>query len=54
MDVEGVVTRLGIGLDTALVLRELEPVLDLKDDTTSLARLRSILDRDPPASHASC
>jgi hypothetical protein len=45
IDVEGVATRQGKGLDKALVLRELEPLLDLKDDRRSLARLKAILDR---------
>jgi hypothetical protein len=45
IDVEGVVTRQGRGLDTDLVLRELEPLLDLKDERRSWARLRGILDR---------
>jgi hypothetical protein len=45
IDVEGVVTRQGSNLDSALVLRELEPLLELKDDTASLPRLREILGR---------
>lgn len=45
LDIEGVVTRQGAALDVALILREVEPLLELKDDTRSLARLRAILDR---------
>jgi hypothetical protein len=45
MDVEGIVTRQGRRLDAALVLSELEPLLELKDDILSLPRLRAILDR---------
>jgi hypothetical protein len=44
-DVEGVVTRQGRGLDAALVLGELEPLLELREDTRSLPRLRAILNR---------
>jgi len=45
LDVEGVVVRQGDRLKTSLVLQELEPLLELKDDVHSLARLRAILDR---------
>lgn len=45
MDVEGVVIRQGKGLDAGLVLRELEPLLDPKDDRRALPRLGAILDR---------
>jgi hypothetical protein len=45
LDVEGVVTRQGAALNTALVLRELAPLLDLKEDVRALPRLRTILDR---------
>jgi hypothetical protein len=43
LDIQGVVTRQGAALEAALVQRELEPLLALKDDTRSLARLRAIL-----------
>jgi hypothetical protein len=45
LDVEGVVVRQGNRLETSLVLLELEALLELKEDTRSLARLRAILDR---------
>jgi hypothetical protein len=45
IDVEGIVTRQGGRLDVALVLRELAPLLELKDDTRALLRLQAILDR---------
>jgi hypothetical protein len=45
IDVEGVVTRQGKELDAGLVLRELKPLLELKDDTRSLPRLQAILDQ---------
>jgi len=48
IDVEGIVTRQGRRLDTALVLRELEPLLDLRDDTHSLPRLQTILESTDP------
>lgn len=43
VDVEGIVTRQGPRLDAALVWRELLPLLELKDDTDTEARLRRIL-----------
>jgi len=42
LDVEGVVLRQADRLDRALVRRELEPLLELKDDNVSLARLEKI------------
>jgi hypothetical protein len=45
LDIEGVVVRQGDRLKTSQVLRELEPLLELKEDARSLARLRAILDR---------
>jgi hypothetical protein len=45
LDIEGVVVRQRGRLKTALVLRELRPLLELKEDARSLARLRAILDR---------
>ncbi len=45
LDVEGVVIRQGRALKTPLVLRELEPLLELKEDARSVARLQAILDR---------
>ena len=45
LDIEGVVTRHGPKLDTRQVLREIGPLLELKEDAHSLPRLRAILDR---------
>lgn len=45
LDIEGVATRQGQKLDTRLVLREIGPLLELKEDERSLPRLRAILDR---------
>ncbi len=45
LDVEGIVVRQGNRLKTALVLRELEPLLELKEDSRSLARLQAIFER---------
>jgi hypothetical protein len=42
LDVEGVVLRQADRLDRALVRRELEPLLELKDDNMSLARLEKV------------
>ncbi len=43
LDIEGVVIRQGTTLDTALILRELEPLLELKEDLRPLERLRAML-----------
>jgi hypothetical protein len=45
LDVEGIIVRQGERLKKPLVRRELEPLLELKEDVRSLARLRAILDR---------
>ena len=45
MDVEGVVSRQGGSLDTALVLRESRPLLDLKGENAAFDKLRRILDQ---------
>ena len=45
LDIEGIVVRQGDRLKTSQVLRELEPLLELKEDARSLSRLRAILDR---------
>lgn len=42
-DIEGVITRQGPALDTALILRELEALLELKEDMRALERLRGLL-----------
>jgi hypothetical protein len=41
-DVQGIVTRQGRSLDRQLVLSELVPLLELKEDSTSEERLREI------------
>ena len=45
LDIEGIITRQGRSLDSTLVLRELGPLLELKEDTRSSERLRAKLDR---------
>ena len=45
LDIAGIVVRQGDRLKTSQVLRELEPLLELKEDARSLSRLRAILDR---------
>lgn len=45
LDVEGIAARQGERLDSASVLSELAPLLELKEDTHSLERLRAVLDR---------
>jgi len=45
LDIEGVVTRQGPALDTPLILRELEPLLELKEDMRALERLQAMLKR---------
>ena len=45
MDVEGIVSRQGASLDTALILRESKPLLDLKGETAAFERLRRVLDQ---------
>lgn len=45
LDIEGVATRLGGRLDARLVRQEIEPLLELKEDSRSLGRLQAILDR---------
>ena len=45
LDIEGVVVRQGDRLKTSLVLRELQPLLELKEDARSQSRLQAILER---------
>ncbi len=45
LDVEGIALRQGDRLDRALVWRELEPLLNLKEDTQSGRRLRRLLNK---------
>jgi hypothetical protein len=42
-DVQGIATRHTGRLDTALIFRELDPLLELKDDAAARERLRQIL-----------
>lgn len=44
VDLEGIVARQGGGLDRELVWRELLPLLELKEDATSAARLRALIE----------
>ena len=45
LDIRGIVTRRGDALDHSLIYEELIPLLELKEDTTTEARLRALLDR---------
>jgi hypothetical protein len=47
LDIEGVVSRQGERLQRPTVLRELPPLLELKEDMRALGRLQAILDRPP-------
>jgi len=42
LDIEGIVTRQGAGLDTALIWHELLPLLELKEDAETEGRLRRL------------
>lgn len=44
LDIEGIVLRQAGRLDTAAIMRELEPLLELKEDAATAARLRALLD----------
>lgn len=44
LDIEGIATRQSGKLDTALIFRELDPLLELKEDTSARERLRAVLD----------
>lgn len=43
LDIEGVATRQGHRLDSQLIWRELEPLLELKEDETAIGRLERLL-----------
>ena len=47
LDIEGVATRQGKALGERLILREIGPLLELKEDERSLPRLRAILAKPP-------
>lgn len=44
VDVQGVIDRRGSELDRELILQEVSPLLELKEDTVSTDRLRAMLD----------
>lgn len=50
LDIEGIVTRQGPRLDEALIWRELLPLLQLKEDGVTEARLRRLLAAGRPVS----
>lgn len=43
LDIEGIIARQAGRLDVTLIWRELTPLLELKEDTQSVARLRDLL-----------
>lgn len=43
VDIRGIATRQSGKLDTALIFRELDPLLELKEDTSARERLRAVL-----------
>lgn len=43
LDVRGIVTRQGRGLDQALIWSELLPLLELREDTTTQSKLQALL-----------
>ena len=47
LDVEGIVLRQADKLDRALIWRELDPLLELKEDATAKPRLAKLLDDNP-------
>jgi len=47
LDIEGIVVRQGRALDRELALRELVPLIELKDDTESVAKVEAIFSRHP-------
>ena len=48
MDVEGIIVRQGARLDRALVLEELRPLLDLKEDPEAAPTLQRLFNRHRP------
>ena len=46
-DVEGIIVRQGASLDRALVLEELHPLLDLKEDEDAAGRLEMLFSKHP-------
>jgi len=47
LDVEGILVRQVHSLQTPLILREVAPLLELKEDVQSLPRLQALLERPP-------
>jgi hypothetical protein len=47
LDIEGIVVRQGPSLNRTLVVEELEPLLELKEDQDPAARLRALLQKHP-------
>jgi hypothetical protein len=48
LDIEGIVVRQRARLNRALVIEELEPLLDLKDDTETLRRPQALFRKHVP------
>jgi hypothetical protein len=46
LDIAGVITRQGAALDVSLLIGELQPLLELKEDVRPMDRLRALLERD--------
>jgi hypothetical protein len=49
LDIEGVIVRQGERLDRGLIVAELRPLLELKEDLDAEPRLRSLFTKHPPA-----
>ena len=47
LDVEAIIVRQGAALDRSLIVRELQPLLALKEDDTPMAMLASLFDKHP-------
>jgi len=48
LDIEGVIVRQGVRLDRVLVLEELRPLLDLKEDEEAEARIVELFTKHQP------
>ena len=48
LDIEGVIVRQGLSLDRSLVLAELEPLLELKEDPQAQATLQGLFAKHLP------
>jgi len=49
LDIEGIVVRQGDQLDRTLVLEELGPLMELKDDVAAEAQIRTLFEKHPAA-----